>query len=129
MRQIETWDDRTADAVETFRHDRKGTLSLAHGPTHPGFWTALMMTGVLVFAWASRPLGFLVTIDRENHTLVIRRRGPFCEARIERYPLASLRSFAVEESNGGERVRLELAEKSLPLTGTFSPGEQHAVFV
>lgn len=129
MRQIETWDERSADAVETFLHDRQGTLSLAHGPAHPALWTALAMAGVLVFGWASRPLGFLVTIDRESRSLVIRRRGPFFEARIERYPLASVRSFAVEQSRAGDRVRLELAERSLPLTGSFSPGEQHTVFV
>lgn len=127
MRQIDVWDEPTADAIAAFLQERKGTLSLSHGPAHPLVWTALVMAGVLLFAWMSRPLGFLVTID--DGELVIRRRGPFFEASVQRYPLASVRSFALEQSKEGERVRLELEEKSLPLTGTFTPGDQHAVFV
>ena len=129
MRQIDMWDDRAADSVVSFLHDRTGTLSVGHGPAHPGLWTALVMLGVLLFGWATRPLGFLVTVDPESSSLLVRRRGPLFEARTSRYPLASVRRFAVETARHGDRVRLELEGKSLPLTGTFSEGEHHGVFV
>jgi hypothetical protein len=86
------------------------------------------MLALLAFAWATRSLAFVVTVDPEQKLLLVRRRGPFFESRTERYPLASVRSFAVEKDGAAHRVRLELEGKSLPLTHGFTEGEHHEHF-
>lgn len=128
QRQIDLWDDRAADAMQSFVEARTDSVALVHGPAHPAILTFVVMLALLVYAWGTRSLGFLVTIDPEKKLLFVRRRGPLFESRTERYPLASVRSFAVESDRARKRVRLELEGKSLPLTHGFSEGDHHEDF-
>lgn len=128
QRQIDLWDERAADGMQAFAASRTDDLALAHGPEHPAVVTVGLLLALLVYALATRSLGFLVTVDPEKQLLFVRRRGPFFESRTEHYPLGTVRSFAVEKKQAGRRVRLELDGKSLPLTHAFSEGDHHQDF-
>lgn len=129
LRQIDVWDARAADSVEAFLVERGAHLTLAHGPAHPAVWTAAVMLALLVYAWMTRPMGFLVTVDPNHDVVAVRRRGPLFASHTDRHPLASVRGFEMETDAVGHRVLLELDGKSLPLTRTFSTGRHHRDFV
>src|SRR5205823_4491969 len=104
QRRIGVWDERAADEVQSFAEGRTSTVALSHGPRYPAILTAVVMLALLLYAWATRSLGFLVTVDPANQMLFVRRRGPLFESRTERYPLASVRSFSVEKAGARHRV-------------------------
>jgi hypothetical protein len=125
MRYVDVWDESAADSVAAFLAQRGPRLVLSHGPAHPGVWTAVVMLALLVYAWITRPLGFLVTVDRVKKSLFVHHRGPLFASRTECYPLAAVRSFEMETDAERHRVLLELEGKSLPLTHGFFEGEHH----
>src|SRR5207237_574202 len=66
QRRIELWDTAPADEVEGFVEGRAATVALSHGPRHPAILTAVVLFALLFYAWATRSLGFVVTVDPEN---------------------------------------------------------------
>jgi len=127
-REIETWDAASADAIESFADQRKKSVAIAHGPTHPIAITIVAMLAVLGYAWITRPHALLVTIDPTS-IVIVRRALTF--ARTERYDRAEIRAFDVESApraqGAGHRVRLVRGD-FLPLTRAFFPGKHHHKF-
>lgn len=129
-REIEAWDETAAKALESFFEERSGPIALWHGPAHPSLYGLLAMLVVFSYAAATRPLSFVVRIDRDRKILVLQRRGPFFSRHAQSWDLSAVRAFDAQTDGKRYRVRMMTSDgRSLLFTERFWPGEHHDDFV